>query len=137
MALETDTLLVHCSHHRVARASRQFVEEDLKIPEYDLLSVPGGPQFLRALEYMPKFTWAGKRWLGFLVDAHRIHRVILVGHENCAWYKHLHGEHETHDHRITEDLHRAAADLREWFPGLQVESYFATVGADVSFVRVN
>lgn len=138
MAAETDTLLVHCSDHRLAHACEKFVEEQLKIPEYDLVSVPGGPQFLRALEYLPKFTWAGRRWLRFLVDSHSIRRVILIAHGDCGWYKHLHGDHDSHDARQKEDLRHAAADLHEWLPGLQVESYFVTgVGAETHFARVS
>lgn len=138
MASETDTLLVHCSDHRLANSCQEFVEKQLKVPVYDLVSVPGGPQFLRALEYLPKFTWAGRRWLRFLVDSHRIRRVILIAHLDCGWYKHLHGTNESHVERQKNDLRHATDDLREWLPGLQVESYFASrIEGEVSFERVN
>lgn len=114
------------------------METELKLPVFDVVAVPGGPQFLRALEYMPKFTWAGRRWLRFLMESHRIRKVILIAHEDCAWYRHLHGEHQAHVDRQKEDLHHATADLTEWFPGLHVESYFATgIGGEVSFTKVD
>jgi hypothetical protein len=138
MLPETETLLIHCSDHRVAHACSKFVALELKEPVFDVVAVPGGPQFLRALEYMPKFTWAGRRWLRFLMESHRIRRVILIAHQDCAWYDHLHGDHEDHDARQKADLHHAASDLSEWFPGLRVESYFATgVGAEAHFDRVD
>ncbi len=130
MAHETDTLLVHCSDHRLANACQKFVEEELKVPVYDLVSVPGGPQFLRALEYLPKFAWAGRRWLRFLVDSHHIKRVILIAHLDCGWYKHLHGKEENHEARQKEDLRHSAADLRDWLPGLRVEAWFAASAGD-------
>ena len=137
MAAETDTLVVHCSDHRLANGCQKFVEEELKVPVYDLVSVPGGPQFLRVLEYLPKFTWAGRRWLRFLVESHHIRRVILIAHLDCGWYKHLHGTSESHVERQKGDLLHAADDLRDWLPGLHVESYYASrVEGVVSFERV-
>ena len=42
-----------------------------------------------------------------------------------------------YEHRQKEDLLHAAADLRDWVPGLRVEAWFATgVGGDASFARV-
>jgi hypothetical protein len=136
MAAGTDTLLIHCSDHRLAHACEKFVEEELKVPEYDLVSVPGGPQFLRAMEYLPKFAWAGRRWLNFLVESHSIRRVILVAHQDCGWYKKMHGDHDSHEDRQKDDLRHAAADLREWLPSLRVEAFFASLDGQVSFSRV-
>ena len=122
-----DTLMIRCSDHRLAHACEQFLEEVLKVSDYDMLVVPGGPQFLSALDYLPKFNWAGRRWMRFLVDAHEVKRVILISHEDCGWYRHLHGGHEEHDARQQDDLRRAAAHLMDIFPGLHAEAYFASL----------
>ncbi len=132
-----DTLMIRCSDHRLAHACETFVEDILKVSDYDLVVVPGGPQFLSALEYLPKFNWAGRRWMRFLVDEHEVKRVILISHEDCGWYRHLHGSLQEHDARQQADLRRSAAHLKEIFPGLRVDAYFAAGQApDVHFTRV-
>src|SRR5437879_9826167 len=113
---KADALMVRCSDHRLANACETFVENTLKIINYDLLVVPGGPQFLCALEYLPKFHWAGRRWMRFLVDAHEVKRVVLITHQDCGWYRHLHGAHEDHGERQKADLHRAAHHLKDLAP---------------------
>ena len=132
-----DTLLVHCSDHRLAHACESFVENVLEIKDYDLLSVPGGPQFLCALEYLPKFNWAGRRWLNFLIEGHGVSHIILIAHEDCGWYRNLHGTHEQHEARQKEDLRRARADLLEYLPSLRVETYFASSdGTETKFTSL-
>ena len=132
-----DTLLVHCSDHRLAPACRSFAEKVLKIEDYDLLSVPGGPQFLCAVEYLPKFNWAGRRWLNFLFEGHGVSHIILIAHQDCGWYRNLHGNRQEHEERQKEDLRRARADLLEYLPSLRVETYYASIeGEETKFTPV-
>ncbi len=119
--------MIRCSDHRLARACEDFVEDTLLIPDYDLLVVPGGPQFLSALNYMPKFLWAGQRWMRFLIDAHEVKRVVLITHQDCGWYKRLHGMNEDHADRQKADLLDAAVHLRELDPALRVDCFYASL----------
>ena len=90
--------------------------------------LPGGPQCLTLVEYLPKFSWAGWKWFKFLVDAHDLKRLILIQHQDCGWYKelpsHLHSSKEPRT-RQEEDLQRARAALAKERPELSVELYYA------------
>jgi hypothetical protein len=147
------TLVVTCSSNAFAPVIREFLEAHLNLPEgtYDHLAIPGGPQFLLLTEYLPKFAWAGHRWVKFLIEKHRLKRVVLVTHEDCAW----------HDdermlpallHRLTgepagtggggvdrqlADLRRMAAAFHDLLPAVALEAYFAASEPDdrVGFIR--
>jgi hypothetical protein len=145
---ESATLVVTCTSNAYSPYIREFLLKHLGLAEgtYDYLSVPGGPQFLLLTGYLPKFAWAGQRWVKFLVERNRLTRAVLVTHEGCAW----------HDddrmlpalvHRLAgvggadapaTDLRRMVEALREHLPGLAVEGYFARKEPDdrVGFVRV-
>lgn len=127
---KAETLMVRCSDHRLARACEDFLEHKLLVPEgsYDLVVVPGGPQFLCAIDYLPKFLWVGLRWMRFLVEAHEIKRVVLITHQDCGWYRHVHGatlEGARKEERQRQDLHTARVNLQGAFPGLEVNTFFA------------
>jgi len=131
---DTDVLVVHCSDHRFQAGLHEFLNQGLNLGQnYDLLVLPGGPQCLTLVEYLPKFSWAGWRWLRFLVDNHELKRLILIAHQDCGWYKdlplHLHASPEPRL-RQEEDLRRVQHALKRDFPSLSVELYYAGWGAD-------
>lgn len=126
---DTDVLVVHCSDHRFQAALYEFLNLGLNLNEnYDLLVIPGGPQCLTLIEYLPKFSWASWKWFRFLLEAHAPKRIILIAHEDCGWYKslpfHLHASSEPR-RRQEEDLRRVRHALRKDFPDLTVELYYA------------
>lgn len=120
-------LVVHCSSGHLQPIFREFLEGTLKLGEYDLLAIPGGPQALAALDYLPKFAWAGGRWTKFLVDAHGLKRIVLIAHEDCAWYKQLHGDHAQMEQKQRADLIHSRDHLRQALPGVTVEAWFVTL----------
>lgn len=126
---ETDVLVVHCSDHRFQAGFYEFLNLKLNLDEnYDLLVLPGGPQCLTLVEYLPKFSWAGWKWLRFLIDAHGLKRLILVQHQDCGWYKelpfHLHTSPEPRLHQ-EEDLRRVRSALVKEHPELRAELFYA------------
>ncbi|HUW34578.1 MAG TPA: carbonic anhydrase [Planctomycetota bacterium] len=84
---KADTLVIQCSDHRFQAQFDDFLWNGLGLQSFDRLVVPGGPQFLMAAAALPKFEWAGRRWLKFLVKHHGLRRLILVAHDDCGWYK--------------------------------------------------
>lgn len=125
----TDVLVVHCSDHRFQAGIHEFLNSSLNLNEnYDLLVIPGGPQCLTLVEYLPKFSWAGWRWFRFLLEAHELKRLILIAHQDCGWYKklpfHLRSSSEL---RICqeEDLRKVRQVVTKDFSGLSVELYYA------------
>ncbi len=125
----TDVLVVHCSDHRFQAGLYEFLNMNLNLDEnYDLLVLPGGPQCLTLAEYLPKFSWAGWKWLRFLVEKHELKRLILIAHQDCGWYKDLPFHlHSSSDPRLRqeEDLRRARNTLTQELPELKVDLYYA------------
>jgi hypothetical protein len=143
---ESTVLVIACSSNAFLPYTQEFLEKQLGLGpgRYDLLAVPGGPQFLLLTEYLPKFAWVGHRWVKFLVERHRLKRVIVISHEDCAWYSEERlvpaflqkfGVGKSLKERQREDLKEIVAALRNL--ALPVEAYYAEKGADgfVQFQR--
>ena len=140
-ASPSPVLVVACSSSVYLAATREFLDRHLGLADgcYHLLTVPGGPQLLVLSEHLPKFAWAGHRWLRFAGEKMGVTRVVLVAHEGCLWYEDerfvpallhrlAHGgtaaEHQRHD------LRRAAEGLRGLGIPLAIEAYFIARAAD-------
>lgn len=149
----TDTgssvLVISCSSNAFYPYLREFLENALGLAEgsFDVLLVPGGAQFLLLSDYLPKFAWVGRKWISFLVERHGLSRVVVVAHDDCAWYAEerllpsflLRFGHDTLSaaERQKRDLGEIVASLRGLLPGTSVEAWFAGKGADgiLTFVR--
>ncbi len=140
-ASPSPVLVVACSNSAYLVATREFLECHLGLRDggYHLLAVPGGPQFLVLSEHLPKFTWAGHRWLRFASEKMNVTRVVLVAHEGCLWYgderfvpallhRLAHGGTAAEHQR--DDLRRAAECLRGLGLPFALEAYFIAQGAD-------
>jgi len=117
-----------CTDGRFRPHVEEFVTRHLGVDAHaDLVAVPGGVEPLALLDLVPKDFNFLKRRLQALIEAHGTRRVVLVGHQDCAWYK----VRKIGPFRIdlTEqqmrDLRKAAGRLREIAPGVQVEIWFA------------
>jgi hypothetical protein len=126
--VDPEALVVYCSAARYQQHFEEFLVEGLKLENYSLIAIPGGVQALTLLDFLPKFAWAGWRWAKFLVDADRPPRLVLIGHEECRWYKYL-WPNETLRDRIVGDLGRVQGSLQERFPRVRVERYYARIDA--------
>ncbi|HXX46124.1 MAG TPA: carbonic anhydrase [Candidatus Acidoferrales bacterium] len=126
---DTDTLAIHCGDYRFQTAFQEFLNQTLELAgNYDLLVIPGGPLSLTLFEYLPKFQWAMSKWLRFFAEQHNIHRLILIQHQDCAFYRsmplHLHSSPDLRQ-RQEQDLRRVKESMRKDFPQLSVELYYA------------
>jgi hypothetical protein len=125
----TDVLAIHCGDYRFQSAFNEFLNRSLSLDgNYDLLVIPGGPLSLILFEYLPKFSWATWKWLRFFVEQHEISRLILIQHQDCAFYQtmplHLHASPHLRE-RQEQDLRRATNALKKDLPQLTVELYYA------------
>jgi hypothetical protein len=93
----------------------------------DYLAVPGGVEPLGLLDLVPKDFNFFRRRIEGLVEAHGTRRIVAIAHQDCAWYKARKIGRFTLDlrERQISDLRRAAKLLREYFPDILVETYFA------------
>src|SRR5262245_58041253 len=77
-------LAVYCSDGRWGEAFDEFCHEGLSIPRYDRFAVPGGPLWLtlREASLLTPYSVARDQ-LHFLVQAHQLERIVLIGHYGC------------------------------------------------------
>ncbi|MGH9777061.1 MAG: hypothetical protein ACRD5I_01495 [Candidatus Acidiferrales bacterium] len=119
-------LVVQCSDPRYQPHFHDFLRRGLKLERYALLAVPGGAQFLTLVDFLPKFSWAGWRWVKFIGDIAPPSRVILIAHDDCLWYKHVRRGKPAEIHaKQIGDLRRVEVGVRERFRGVAVELYYA------------
>jgi hypothetical protein len=138
-AVRVGALVLYCSDGRWGEAFDEFCHRRLLIPRYDRWAVPGGPSCLLPGNAGEGFCRGAWEQFGFLVRAHQLRRVVLIAHYGCAAYAELLGTGP--DDCLpaqVQDLRTAAAALREWFRGIDVESYFALRrGVSLSFHPVD
>jgi hypothetical protein len=119
-------LALYCSDGRWGEAFDEFCHRHLQIPRYDRWAVPGGPSWLAGHAGDSALLDAARAQLDFLVRVHELERIVLITHFGCAWYGDRLGRPPADCLKEqTTDLHLAAATLRGWYPGLEVETYLA------------
>jgi hypothetical protein len=82
---------------------------------------------LTLFDLVPKDFNFFRRRLEALLASHGTRRIVAIAHEDCAWYKQSKLFPFKIDMRARQigDLQRAAARLRETFPEVRIETYFA------------
>jgi hypothetical protein len=126
-----DTTIITCVDGRWYHHFQEFARVQLNAgPRTDYLAVPGGIEPLTLIDLVPKDFNFFRRRLESLVEAHGTRRIVAIAHQDCAWYRARKLGPVTLDFKDQQvkDLRRAAARLREMFPGVTVETYFARLG---------
>lgn len=138
-----DTVVISCVDGRWRPHLLEFAAMRLGVgPNGDFMAVPGGVEPLTLLNLLPKDFNFFRRRLEALVEAHGTKRIVLVAHQDCAWYvaRKIGPLHIDLKNRQIQDLKKSEKSLREMFPGVTVESWFArhdeAPGAKVVFERV-
>ena len=91
------------------------------------MAVPGGIEPMTLADDVPKDFNFFRRRLEALVDAHGTRRIVVIAHQDCAWYRERMGgaTAEAMRARQVADMRRAASWLRARFEGVVVQPYFA------------
>jgi len=117
---------VYCSDGRVGEQYDDFLHNGLNLPRYDRLALPRGPA---ALLDHARAGFDGANALDelkFLVEGHQLDRVVLIQHEDCAFYKvRLGAPERTVEELQHADLARLTEVIREVIGLENVEGYFA------------
>lgn len=117
---------IYCSDGRLGEHFDDFVINGLKLPRYDRLALPGGPATLAEHKETRLEHAAVADELKFLVEVHGLQRVVLIQHQNCAFYTSRLGLSGFQVEAQQRDDLIAAADFVREVTGVgQIESYFA------------
>ena len=77
---------IYCSDGRLGEHFDDFLENGLKLPRYDRVTLPGGPACLAGHPQAHLEEQGVMDELQFLVEVHGLKRVVLIAHQSCAFY---------------------------------------------------
>lgn len=126
-----DTLVIHCSAFDFRPFFAEFIEQHLKLGEYDILCVPGGIQVLNVFAFATKRFSFLRKMVEFLVKKHELKRIVILGHEDCAWYRDIRFGpiHVDLTERQFKDLKSTADSLRQEL-GVTIDLFFGHLTKD-------
>lgn len=126
---------LYCSDGRMGEHFDDFIQNSLSLPRYDRVSLPGGPACLAGHPQANLEEQGVVDELKFLVEVHKLSRIVLIAHQGCAFYA---ARLELKEPRLElvqrADLVRAAAFVNRVTGVDKIDAYFArTVGNRVQF----
>ncbi len=134
-AAHPSALAIYCSDGRFTESVEQLLHR-LGHARLDTRTMPGGPGLFDVWVAGMTDSAAVATGSKFLIEGHRIQRVIVIAHEGCGYYrKHLGARPQAELRKKQEDdLRVAARALVGARPGLRVDGYYARVeGGRVTF----
>lgn len=122
---------LYCSDGRIGAHFDDFMANGLKLPKYDRVCLPGGPACLAGHPQAQLVEQGVVDELTFLVEAHGLGRVVLIAHQDCAFYVSRLELYEPRLERVQRaDLVRAAAFVHRVTGIEAIEAYFARLDGD-------
>jgi hypothetical protein len=131
-------IVVYCSAPRFQTAFEQFIAKDLGLAkgQFIPLVIAGGAGVLAHPERLPKeFKFMRDRFELFRRNYDSVKRIVLINHEDCAYYKSLterisgllggHAQDPTRRSREDMELIANVFDRLLSHLGLEVELYYA------------
>jgi hypothetical protein len=129
---------LYCSDGRVGEQFDDFLQNGLNLPRYDRLCLPGGPACIAGHPEAHLEEQGVLDELKFLVEVHKLQRIVLIAHQGCAFYATRLNMSESRLELVQRaDLVRAAAFVHRVTKIGSIEAYFARLrGTEVSFEPV-
>jgi hypothetical protein len=117
---------VYCSDGRYGDQFDELMHQALKLPRYDRLAVPGGAACLASHFATYREEEGVVEQLRFLIHVHGLERVVLIAHEDCAFYtQRLQVSPLQLESRQREDMQKAVGRVRAIEPNLMINAFFA------------
>ncbi|MEO2018145.1 MAG: carbonic anhydrase [Fuerstiella sp.] len=117
---------VYCSDGRFGEQFDDLLHNALQLPRYDRLAVPGGAACLAGHFTTYREDEGVFAQLRFLVNVHGLERVVLIAHENCAFYsERLRVSPLQLETEQREDIRKAVRKVRSLSRTLSVNAFFA------------
>jgi hypothetical protein len=125
-AKHPSALAMYCSDGRFTDAVEELLHT-LGHPRLDTLTIPGGPALLDLTSSTLGGVDVMRSAASFLIRAHKITHVVLLGHDGCGYYKSRfpYESPEAMHRRQISDLNQASRWLKGEHEGLSVAVYFA------------
>jgi hypothetical protein len=105
---------IYCSDGRFGDQMDEFLHLGLGLPRYDRVAVPGGCACLAGHTCAYYERSALERQVRFLIEEHKLRRVVLIAHDGCAFYKEIWTGMRTVEQIQASDLAKAAECVRMW-----------------------
>lgn len=130
---------IYCSDGRMGEHFDDFLHNGLSLPRYDRVTLPGGPACLAGHPQAHLEEEGVVDELQFLVEVHKLKRIVLIAHQGCAFYA---TRLELQEPRLElvqrADLVRAAAFVHRVTKLDAIEAFFARlVDGKVQFEKVD
>jgi hypothetical protein len=130
---------VYCSDGRYGEQFDEFLQHGLRLPRYDRLAVPGGAACLARHFKVYREEEGVLAQLRFLIEVHRVERVVLIAHEGCAFYlQRLEVSPLQLESQQRDDIRKAVERVQSLGRSLRIDTFFARVSQGrVRFERVD
>ncbi|MGO8750143.1 MAG: carbonic anhydrase [Thermoguttaceae bacterium] len=126
-ASRTQAAAIYCSDGRFGEHMDDFLHNALKLPRYDRLTIPGGVACLGGHFRSFREEDALLAHLRFLIAVHRLRRVVLIAHEECAFYTEgLHLPAARALQQQLEDVGQAMTRIQSLSREVEVDAYLAS-----------
>lgn len=127
---------IYCSDGRWGEQMDEFLQMGLGLPRYDRLAIPGGAACLAGHVKGFHEKLSLERQLAFLIKEHGLHKIVLIAHEGCAYYKDIWTGLSSIIAQQSEDLRRAAEHIQLIDNRLEISTYLARkIDDKVTFER--
>jgi len=115
---------MYCSDGRVGEFFDDFMQNGLGLGRYDRIALPGGPACLAGYAQARLEEQGVVDELKFLIEAHKLSKIILIQHQGCAFYTgRLQVRSESIEQLQIADLARAAYSIRHWTSLTDIDGY--------------
>lgn len=132
-----NALVIHCIDFRFHKAISDFLQNELGVKSYDLLTIPGAAKHLTAAGSKSRREGLLED-IGISIRLHAPKEIILINHADCGAYG---GRAAFPDESTEEATHRAALAeaetlLKQSFPDVLVSGYYADLeGENIEISR--
>jgi Putative carbonic anhydrase len=117
---------VYCSDGRFGEQCDELLQTELRLPRYDRLAVPGGAACLASHFPTYREEEGVRAQLRFLIEVHQLRTVVLIAHEDCAFYtERLRISPLQLETQQREDMKKAVLRVQSISRSVEVVAYFA------------
>ena len=117
---------VYCSDGRYGDQCDELMQTALELPRYDRLAVPGGAACLAGHFLTYREEEGVVEQLRFLVQVHGLERVVLIAHEDCAFYtQRLKVSPLQLESQQLEDMRKSITRVRSIGPHINIDAFIA------------